>query len=317
MSEGLRHIEPLLTFGPFTIDRRSLELRREGQLLRLQQQPARVLLLLVERAGDLVTREELQRAIWGEDVVVDFDRGLNFCISQIRCVLTEDATRWCHIETLRGRGYRFVGRARPAQTPASPIPLTQRIPARQWWLPTVIGAALLVGLGGLSVTPSPHAPTLTRLAQSGHPNEVDSRAIAMRPGNTPGSSLERRADRHAVQYRVTLTLCEADGSVRRSDAFDGQLDDWSNAEEEMSRIIAQAIRYPNEDALPDPPWGRAARPGHSVPSSRAGPYVQEADTTGAPSVPPPPLGTPGSVTSMFRFSDWLGIGEAMDRGLLP
>jgi DNA-binding winged helix-turn-helix (wHTH) protein len=314
MSEGLRPIEPLLTFGPFTIDRRSLELRREGQLVRLQQQPARVLVLLVERAGDMVTREELWRSIWGDDVVVDFDRGLNFCISQIRRVLAQDATRWCQVETLRGRGYRFIARGCPAQTPASPISLTQRMPARQWWLPPVIGAALLMGLGGLSSregrSPStPHPPTLARLAQSGHPNGVDSGAIAIRPGTVPGSWLESRVDRRAGQYRVTLTLREADGSVRWSDAFDGQLGDWINAREEMSQIIAQA-RYPIEDTSRTRPYVQ------SLPSLRSS-ATSEADTTGAPSVPPPQLGTPGSTTSMFRFSDWLGIGEAMDRVLLP
>ncbi|MEZ5316262.1 MAG: winged helix-turn-helix domain-containing protein [Vicinamibacterales bacterium] len=96
-------------FGAFVFDERTLELSRDGVSIRLQHQPARVLARLVARAGDLVTREELRQAIWGEETFVDFDRGLNYAIGQIRIALEETADAPRHVETLRGLGYRFAG----------------------------------------------------------------------------------------------------------------------------------------------------------------------------------------------------------------
>jgi hypothetical protein len=78
-------------FGLFTFDASSVELRREGVLIRLQAQPARVLAHLFSRAGEIVSREELREAIWGEETFVDFERGLNVCIAQIRTALGDDS----------------------------------------------------------------------------------------------------------------------------------------------------------------------------------------------------------------------------------
>src|SRR5437867_156735 len=74
-------------FGLFEFDAAARELSREAVLVRLQPQPAEVLALLVAHAGDVVSREALREAIWGDDTFVDFDRGLNFCIAQIRAAL--------------------------------------------------------------------------------------------------------------------------------------------------------------------------------------------------------------------------------------
>jgi len=316
MIEETPRTEPLLTFGPFTIDRRSLELRCEERVLRLQQQPARVLLLLVERAGVLVTRDELRRAIWGEDVVVDFDRGLNFCVSQIRCALAENADSSYQIETLRGRGYRFVGRACPAPMPASRASIGRPVPARRWWLSPMVGLAVWTGFGGLSLTPRQSSPVtvgvtppgsaMARLAQSGSPHGADSGAAAMRPRSV-GSWLESRVDRGEDQLRVTVTLREANGSVRWTDAFDGQPEDWIDAQEEMSRIIARTLRSPDEPLARN--GGRRATGVHRSPlSPRSEPYVQSSpiprsespskgDTTGSRSTPPL-WGIHGSGTAM-------------------
>lgn len=81
----------LLRFGRFELDLRLQELRREGVLVRLQPQPFKLLVLLARRAGDLVTREELRRALWGEGTFVDFEQGLGFCVRQIRAALGEAA----------------------------------------------------------------------------------------------------------------------------------------------------------------------------------------------------------------------------------
>jgi DNA-binding winged helix-turn-helix (wHTH) protein/TolB-like protein len=95
-------------FGLFEFDLDTRELRREGVLLRLQSQPAQVLAYLVDHAGQAVTREELIKEIWGTETYVDFDRGLNFCIGQIRSALDDDSVSPRYIRTLPKRGYQFI-----------------------------------------------------------------------------------------------------------------------------------------------------------------------------------------------------------------
>lgn len=98
----------LLRFGVFELDVASAELRREGLPVKLQPQPVKVLTLLAEKAGNVVTREELQAAVWGDSTFVDFDRGLNFCVLQIRNALGDDADNPRFVQTVPRRGYRFV-----------------------------------------------------------------------------------------------------------------------------------------------------------------------------------------------------------------
>ncbi len=93
-----------LRFGPFELDLRTSELRRAGLLIKLQQQPARVLGLLAQRGGELVLREDIRREVWGADTFVDFDQGLNFCIRQVRAALRDQAARPRYVETLPRRG---------------------------------------------------------------------------------------------------------------------------------------------------------------------------------------------------------------------
>ena len=95
-------------FGLFEFDLDTRELRREGVLLRLQWQPAQVLAYLVDHAGQAVTREELIKEIWGGQTYVDFDRGLNFCIGQIRSALGDDSVSPRYIRTWPKRGYQFI-----------------------------------------------------------------------------------------------------------------------------------------------------------------------------------------------------------------
>jgi eukaryotic-like serine/threonine-protein kinase len=99
----------VLRFGPFQLDSAAAELRESGALRRLSPQPFRVLLLLVDRAGHIVTREEIRRCLWGERKYVDVERGINFCMSQIRSALHDPADISRYIKTLPRRGYCFVG----------------------------------------------------------------------------------------------------------------------------------------------------------------------------------------------------------------
>jgi TolB-like protein/Tfp pilus assembly protein PilF len=99
---------PIVSFGDFELDDQTFELRRSGERVRLQQQPARVLAFLLSRRGSLVTRDQIREAIWGEDTFVDFEQGLNFCIRQIRLTLNDQPDKPLYIETLPRLGYRFL-----------------------------------------------------------------------------------------------------------------------------------------------------------------------------------------------------------------
>ncbi|HEY7186034.1 MAG TPA: winged helix-turn-helix domain-containing protein [Vicinamibacterales bacterium] len=95
-------------FPPFELDIRNYELRRDGVVVKVPPQPFSALALLVRRAGTLVTRDELRAEIWGDDRHVDFDGGLNFCIAQLRELLSDPAAKSSYIVAVPRRGYRFV-----------------------------------------------------------------------------------------------------------------------------------------------------------------------------------------------------------------
>src|SRR4029453_3060148 len=95
-------------FGEFEFDAVRGELRRRGQPVRLQAQPARGLAILVEHAGQVVTRDALREALWGGDTFVDFDKGLNFAIAQVRTALGDSADSPSFVRTFPKRGYQFI-----------------------------------------------------------------------------------------------------------------------------------------------------------------------------------------------------------------
>src|SRR5437588_3737786 len=96
-------------FGVFEVDLSAGELRKSGVKLRLQGQPFQVLTVLLERAGEVVSREELQQKLWPADTFVDFDHSLNTAVNKIREVLGDSASSPRFIETIARRGYRFIG----------------------------------------------------------------------------------------------------------------------------------------------------------------------------------------------------------------
>jgi TolB-like protein/DNA-binding winged helix-turn-helix (wHTH) protein/Tfp pilus assembly protein PilF len=106
---------PRLRFGAFSLDLRAGELRKGGSRIRLQEKPLRVLALLTEHQGELVTREELKRRLWPEDTFVDFETGLNTAVSKLRDALSDSADKPRYIETIPRRGYRFIV---PVERPA-------------------------------------------------------------------------------------------------------------------------------------------------------------------------------------------------------
>jgi TolB-like protein/DNA-binding winged helix-turn-helix (wHTH) protein/Tfp pilus assembly protein PilF len=141
--------QPVIRFGAFELDAASGELRKAGISIKLQPQPFRVLLLLAERSGQVVPRDEIRHALWDGEIYVDFDRSINFCINQIRAALNDNPDKPRYIETIPRRGYRFI--ASVANGSASP-PETKP----QGWLarfknPAVVAPILIAVLAAAGV----------------------------------------------------------------------------------------------------------------------------------------------------------------------
>src|SRR5258705_9568549 len=98
----------ILRFGVFELDAEAEQLRKNGLTIRLQPQPFKLLRLLVDASGHVVTRDEIRAALWTGDTFVDFEQGVNFAIKQVRAALEDDADRSLYIQTIPKRGYRFV-----------------------------------------------------------------------------------------------------------------------------------------------------------------------------------------------------------------
>lgn len=142
----------LVRFGTFEADLRSGELRRNGARVRLQEQPLQVLAMLLERPGEVVTREELHGRLWSSDTFVDFDHGLNAAIKRLRDALGDSAENPRFVETLARRGYRFIAPVENSKQPAlsPPVPTATPVATSRFrrWLPILVSAlgVLLVGM---------------------------------------------------------------------------------------------------------------------------------------------------------------------------
>jgi Tol biopolymer transport system component/DNA-binding winged helix-turn-helix (wHTH) protein len=126
----IRSLPAVVCFDVFEVDLRAGELRKEGRKVKLQEQPFRVLSFLLERAGDVVTREELREKLWPADTFVDFDHGLNSAVARLRDALRDSAEKPRFVETVSKRGYRFVGLLRPvapALLPSESQPAIQQV----------------------------------------------------------------------------------------------------------------------------------------------------------------------------------------------
>jgi len=137
-------LPPLVRFADFEVDLRAGELRREGSKVRLQEQPFLVLTVLLESAGEVVTREELRKRLWSANTFVDFDHRLAVAVSKLRDALRDSAEKPKFVETVGRRGYKFVGQLEStdpqsidsrAGTGETPLPSSQ--PAEQGELPKV------------------------------------------------------------------------------------------------------------------------------------------------------------------------------------
>ena len=149
-------------FGDFTLDQSGYRLQRGENRLRLEKRPMELLILLVQRRGELVSREEIAERLWGKDVFLDVDHSINTAIRKIRLVLRDDPEKPRFVETVVGKGYRFAatvvcnGDSRPhaspppaaAQVVSAPISAKESVVSRRsWWLLAGAGALGLVIFG--------------------------------------------------------------------------------------------------------------------------------------------------------------------------
>ena len=234
----------MLTFGPFRLDNRTLELWRDGRPVQIRPQPCRLLALLVSRAGGLVTRQEITATLW-PGVHVRFDLGLNSCLKQIRAALGDDADRPRWIETLSRRGYRFMGTVRKDDHGPMSIVRLLVLPARAVHPSDDRVLPLLPALGDeleavlsrlnpvLAVVPSRSVPESASTRPS--PRAIAAAGIDL--------VLECRVYCEGPKFRVSAQLVDApEGVIAWAAIFDGAIEDRFTTQRTVAHGIAAAVR---------------------------------------------------------------------------
>jgi len=169
----------VVRFGVFEVDLRAGELKRNGSKVRLQDQPFQILTTLLERPGEVVSRDELREKLWPSDTFVDFDHSLNAAVRRLRDALGDSADSPRFVETVARRGYRFVAPVSPnypPSVPAAPIPIQMS----RWKWPVVL---LVVAVLALGVMVGWHAATRRQSYRS--PLPFNERRLTANPEEVP------------------------------------------------------------------------------------------------------------------------------------
>lgn len=290
MMAARRQARPTVRFGAFEVDFEAGELRKHGLVLKLAPQPFQLLALLLERPGEVITREEIQKRLWSDDTIVDFDHSLGTAVNKLRAALGDSASHPRYIDTLPRRGYRFLA-------PAQEISRSTSDRRVRWRYAALAAAMLLVAvvaayLAGRQGSPDVYSIAVLPLENlSGDPDQeyfcdgmtdalitelaaigaldVRSRTSVM-PLKRNGSSLPDIARELNVDYvlegaalsdgprvRITVQLIEASGDRHLlSETFEGDLVDSFTLQKEVALAIARKIQVrlsPEEEAvLKDP-----------------------------------------------------------------
>src|SRR6185369_17583150 len=158
MSEPARPVPvSKVQFGPFVVDAAAGELRKHGVRIKIQERPLRLLVALLEKPRELVTREELRQRIWPDGTFVDFDHNISSCVNKLRGALNDTARNPRYIETLGRRGYRFLADCKPvieqqdelateSASVVTPVAPSKTLPTyRRWLLATGLLLIVLCG----------------------------------------------------------------------------------------------------------------------------------------------------------------------------
>ena len=235
-------------FGSFEVDLRAGEVRKEGSKIKLQDQPFQILALLLERPGQVVTREELQSRLWPSDTFVDFDHSLNKSINKLREALGDSAENPRFVETLPRRGYRFLGvvNGSHAAAPQRGGPIDSiAVFSLANPNPCPDLDCLAVGIPGsiihsLSQIPGLRVIAWNSLARSGN-REEDPLAI----GRSVGASaiLAGRIWQRDNRLRLHVDLIDtSNGAELWGDQYDRDVNELFSVQDEISREVSKKLR---------------------------------------------------------------------------
>jgi DNA-binding winged helix-turn-helix (wHTH) protein len=203
----------VVRFDVFEVDLRAQELYKGGRRIKLQVQPFQVLAMMLERPGEVVTREEMQKRLWPADTFVDFDHSVNTAIKKLRAALGDDKNKPRFVETLPKRGYRFLVTVKgpvpapPAAATASQGLATQAVAAASPWVGRVAKLACEDGHPfALLATDAPTAAERQRLDAAnddvGLSLLIGSQRLIMVPEGTPVRILEVEQAHSRCQARI-------------------------------------------------------------------------------------------------------------------
>lgn len=234
----------VVRFGAFEADLRSGELRKDGTRIRLQEQPFQILQALLERPGEVVTREELRLKLWPADTYVDFDHGLNNAIKRLREALNDSAENPKFIETLSRRGYHFIGPHDILSSSATPqdsiavLPFTNLSadPENEFFADGITEEIInaLAQIEGLHVVARSSA-----FSFKGKP--IDPRVVGEQLNVR--TVLEGSVRRAGNFLRITVQLVNAaDGYHLWSERYDREVKDIFELQDEIARSIASRLK---------------------------------------------------------------------------
>lgn len=241
-------------FGLFELDVETHELRREGTPVRLQAQPKQVLAYLVRNADRVVTRDELRKAVWGDQTFVDFERGLNFCISQIRSALADDASQPRYIRTFARQGYQFIASVESFERqPPRVAPGTRTLHRLRWPWAVALAAFSAIGISAGYLLRARPAP-VPIVAVVRFDNEAGDPAITKLSDGLTDSVVERLTALSSGQYSVVgnaqiLRLPRAERDLKTIETTLGAdfiVLGQVQAHEGQIRILAHLIRMPGQ-----------------------------------------------------------------------
>ena len=257
----------LLRFESFELDVRSRELRKGKQRIRLQEQPFEILRLMLERPGDVVTREELARHLWPKGTFVDFEHSLNAAVKRLRAALGDDADNPRFVETLPRRGYRFIASLRDGETVAI-LPVTSDFKARLAVLPFAnlsgdpaqeyfsdgLTEEMVLQLGRLGRGRIAVISRSSSNAFKGSGRRAREIGEVLRADYLLEGSVRRDGDR----VRITAKLVESSSEAHLwTDAYERSLTDYLSVQAEVAVRIAQSLAV---ELLPEQP----VQPSHNA-----------------------------------------------------
>jgi TolB-like protein/Tfp pilus assembly protein PilF len=232
----------LIHFGVFELDLESRELRKHGSKIKLRDQSFQVLALLLERPGRLVTREELQRKLWGADTFVDFDHGLNKVINRLREALDDSAEAPRFVETLPKRGYRFIAsieNGRPGRVMLAVLPFENLTgEPEQEYLSDGMTEEMITRLGQLQPE---QLGVIARTSVMGYKRSHDLHQIARDLGVQ--YVVEGSVRRSGNQVRVAAQMIQVkDQTQLWAETYDRNTEDILRLQSDVAGSVADAIK---------------------------------------------------------------------------